>query len=57
MMRPARAKPTRSLRWSMEVEPSCGLYDELHRLSEQLVAVVVRCRGRVGDVEATVGCR
>ena len=41
MSRPARAKPTRSLRCSIDVEPSWRAHDELHRLAQQVVVVVV----------------
>ena len=57
MSRPARAKPTRSLRCSIDVDPSWRAHDEVARLDQQLVVVVVhaaagptarrrRCRSR-----------
>ena len=41
MSRPARAKPTLSLRWSIDVEPSWRPHDELHGLEGEVVVIVV----------------
>ena len=38
MSRPALAKPTRNLRWSIEVDPNCG-HDEFGGLEQQVEVV------------------
>ena len=54
MSRPARAKPTRSLRWSMLVEPEAAADDELHRLDQEFVVVVLAATGSTRATAAGV---
>ena len=60
MRRPARAKPTLSLRWSIDVEPSCERTTSSMACTQQVVVVVVAAAAagahRAGPAPSSAPC-